>query len=142
MTTSISSLFKAGLLRTFDFVVTQLKYLTPNTTGKFRPPFIHLQDWRRYLYINLACLFGCLFVCLFVSNKRQNGRTDRAQIFCGTSRDSREGLWIIKISNIWLHQNSIVIKFLKILKIHEIFCENPRIIFILLRCTQREHVHN
>jgi len=34
-----------------------------------------------------------VFVCLFVSNKRQNGWTDRAQIFCGTSRDHREGLW-------------------------------------------------
>ena len=38
---------------------------------------------------------------------------------------------MIKISNICLHQNSIVIKFLKILKIHNIFCENPRIIFVL-----------
>ena len=45
------------------------------------------------LYINLACLF----VCLFVSNKRQNGWTDWTQIFCGTSRDHREGLWMIKI---------------------------------------------
>jgi len=36
-------------------------------------------------------------VCLFVSNKRQNGWTDRAQIFCGTSPDHREGLWMIKI---------------------------------------------
>ena len=39
---------------------------------------------------------------------------------------------MIKISNICLHQNSIVIKFLKILKIREIFCENPRIIFFVL----------
>ena len=36
-------------------------------------------------------LFVCLFVCFFVSNKRQNGWTDWAQIFCGTSRDPREG---------------------------------------------------
>ena len=48
------------------------------------------------LYINLACLS----VCLFVSNKRQNGWTDRAQIFCGTSRKPREGLWMIKILKI------------------------------------------
>ena len=74
-----------------------------------------------YLYINLACLFVCLYPI--------NGWTDRAQIFCGTSRDSREGLSIIKISNICLHQNSIVIKFLKILKIREIFCENPRLFY-------------
>ncbi len=43
-----------------------------------------------HLYINLVCLFD-------VSNKRQNGWTDRAQIFCGTSHDHREGLWIINI---------------------------------------------
>jgi len=30
-----------------------------------------------------VCLFVCFFVCLFVSNKRQNGWTDRAQIFVG-----------------------------------------------------------
>jgi len=48
---------------------------------------------------------------------------------------------MIKISNICLHQNSIFIKFLKILKIHEIFCENPRIIFVfVLRCTQIENM--
>jgi len=57
--------------------------------------------------------FG-LSVCLFVSDKRQNGWTDRAKIFCGTSRDPREGLWMIKISNICLHQNSIFIKLLTI----------------------------
>ena len=72
-----------------------------------------------YLQIRLLSIykFGlsvCLSVCLFVSNKRQNGWTDRAQIFRGTSRDHREGLWMIKISNICLHQNSILIKFLKI----------------------------
>ena len=38
---------------------------------------------------------------------------------------------MIKISNICLHQNSISIKFFKILKIQKIFCENPRIIFVL-----------
>ena len=49
-------------------------------------------EFKLHLYINLACLFVCLSLCLFVSNKRQNGSTDRAQIFCGTSRDPREGL--------------------------------------------------
>ena len=82
----------------------------------------------------------CLFVCLFVSNKRQNGWTDRAQILCGTFWDPREGLWIIKISNICLHQNSIVIKFLKILKIGEIFCENSRIIFVLFYDVHKENM--
>ena len=38
---------------------------------------------------------------------------------------------MIEILNICLYQNSIVIKFFKILKIREIFCENPRIIFVL-----------
>ena len=99
------------------------KILDPITLIHFAPNLLLFS----LLYINLACLsvclFECLFVCLFVSNKRQIGWTDRAQIFCGTSHDHREGLWMIKISNICLHQNSIFIKFLKILKIHEIFCE-------------------
>ena len=73
---------------------------------------------------------------MFVSNKRQNGRTDRAQIFCGTSRDYREGLWMIKISNICLHQNSIFITFLKILKIHEIL----QIIFVLFYDVHKENM--
>ena len=76
-------------------------------------------------------------VCLFVSNKRQNGWTDRAQIFWGILRDPREGLWIIKFSKICLHQNSFFENF-----------ENPRIFcfksanFFILQCTQWEHVNN
>ena len=77
---------------------------------------------------------------MFVSNKRQNGLTDRAQIFCGTSRSPREGLWMIEILNICLYQNSIFIKFLKILKIHEIFCENPRIIFVMFYDVHKENM--
>ena len=54
----------------------------------------HVHNWnRRYI---LCCLFW-VFVCLFLSNKRQNGWTDLAQILCGTSRDPREGLLMIKI---------------------------------------------
>ena len=96
---------------------------------------------RSFLNTNSSSIykFG-LSGCLFVSNKRQNGWTDRAQIFCGTSRDHREGLWMIKISNICLHQNSIFIQFLKILKIHEIFCENPRIIFVLFYDVHKENM--
>ena len=113
---------------------------TLQAKGRKERSFVHV--W--LLYINLACLSGCLFVCLgvclFVSNKRQNGWTDRAQIFFGTSRDHREGLWMIKILNICLHQNSIVIKFLKILKIREIFCENPRIIFVLFYDVHKENM--
>ena len=40
----------------------------------------------------------------------------------------------------YFHQNSIVIKFLKILKIHEIFCENPRIIFVLFYDVHKENM--
>ena len=47
---------------------------------------------------------------------------------------------MIKISNICLHQKSIFIKFLKILKIHEIFCENPRIIFVLFYDVHKENM--
>jgi len=45
---------------------------------------------------------------------------------------------MIKISNICLHQNSIFIKFVKILKIHEIFCENPQTIFCLFYDVHKE----
>ena len=41
---------------------------------------------------------------------------------------------------ICLHLNSIFIKFLKILKIHEIFGENPRIIFILFYDVHKENM--
>ena len=56
-----------------------------------------------YLYI-------CL-VCLFDSNRRQNGWTDRDRILFGISHNSKEGLWIFKISKISIQQNSIFIKF-------------------------------
>jgi len=47
---------------------------------------------------------------------------------------------MIEILNICLHQNSIFIKFFKILKIHEIFCENPRIIFALFYDVHKENM--
>ena len=37
-------------------------------------------------------------------------------------------------------KNSIFIEFLKILKIHEIFCENPRIIFVLFYDVHKENM--
>ena len=40
---------------------------------------------------------------------------------------------------VW-HQNSIVIKFFKILEIREIFCENPRIIFVLFYDVHKENM--
>ena len=47
---------------------------------------------------------------------------------------------MIEISNICLHQNSISIKFFKMLKIHETFCENPRIIFVLFYDVHKENM--
>ena len=44
---------------------------------------------------------------------------------------------MIKISNICLHQNSI---FFENFKIHEIFCENPQIIFVLFYDVQKENM--
>ena len=44
---------------------------------------------------------------------------------------------MIKISNVCLYQNSILIKFLKI---HEIFCENPRVIFVLFYDVHKENM--
>ena len=63
------------------------------------------------LYINLACLRS---VCLFVSNKRLNGLTDRAQIFCGISRDPREGSIFENFENprIFFFENSRIFLFL------------------------------
>ena len=47
---------------------------------------------------------------------------------------------MIEILNICLHLNSIFIRFFKILKIHEIFCENPRIIFVLFYDVHTENM--
>ena len=40
----------------------------------------------------------------------------------------------------FLAKHSIFIKFFKILKIHEIFCENPRIIFVLFYEVHKENM--
>ena len=47
---------------------------------------------------------------------------------------------MIEILNICLHQNSIFIKFLKILKIHENVCENLGIIFVLFYDVHKENM--
>jgi len=47
-------------------------------------------------------LLVCLSACLFLSNKRQNGWTDWAQILCGTSRDPRKGLLMIRQNYIFI----------------------------------------
>ena len=53
-------------------------------------------------FLAIYTLLFCLGVWLFLSNKHQNGWTDRAQFFCGTSRDPKEGSWIIEFSKICL----------------------------------------
>ena len=73
----------------------------------------------------LYIYFACLGVRLFVSNKLQNGWTDLVQIFCETSRDPREGLWMIEFRKF----ASIKILFLKISKIHEFFFIKSAIFF-------------
>ena len=85
-------------------------------------------------------------VCLFVSSKRQNGWTDRAQIFLWDITWP-QGRFMNDLNDqnfkYWLHQNSIFIKFLKKFKIHEFFLwKSANYFCLVLRCTQREHVHN
>ena len=99
-----------------DAIVPQPRFYVGG--GGFRD---RVRERDRFFLLTSIYKFGlsvCLSVCLFVSNKRQNGWTDRAQIFCGTSHDPREGFWMIKFSKICLHQNSIFENF-----------ENPRICF-------------
>ena len=78
--------------------------------------FLHL-DKTSSIYIYFMSV-----VYLFVSNKRQNGWTDPAQIYCGTSHEPREGLWIVIIKknsfkNFWffkMHKKSIKKQQLKV----------------------------
>ena len=90
--------------------------------------------FRYHISIYKFGLSVCLSVCLYPINVKT------AELFCVTSRDHREGLWMIKISNIFLLQNLIFIKFLKIMKFHEIFCETPRIIFVLFYDVHKENM--
>ena len=129
------------LVRTFNCDVLELKEFFSNKTiiiiiVNQLHKTIHNGISSIYKFGLSVCLSVMVSVCLFVSNKRQNGWTDRGPNFLW----DREGLWKIKISNICLHQNSIVIKFFKILKIHEIFCENPRIIFVLFYDVHKENL--
>ena len=75
-------------------------------------------------------LSGCLLGCLYSINVK-TAEPIGPNFFVGSSMTlvPREGLRIIKILKLYLHQNSIFNKFLKILKIHEIFWWNPQIFF-------------
>ena len=86
----------------------------------------------------MACLSVCLFVCLYPINVKTTEPIGLKFLWDLTEPQGR--FMQIKISNICLHQNSIFIKFLKILKIHEIFCENPRIIFVLFYDVHKENM--
>ena len=80
-----------------------------------------------YLSIYILCLSVCFFDCLLVSNNCHNGWTDRAEFFCGTSRDSREGLWMIEFLKMCL---STKINFEKFWNSIKVFLIDPRV-FVL-----------
>ena len=104
------------LIFTFILLFCSNIHLYPSVwdSGKPRAAWNQIQDGRcDEVQPTIINLYFYLYGCLFVSNKRQNGRTVRAQILCGISQDPREGLWMNKVSKISLQQNSIVIKFWK-----------------------------
>ena len=85
-------------------------------------------------------MLGCLGVCLFDRLYPINVKTAEPigpKFFVGHLGTPGK---VYESSNICLHQNSIVIKFFKILKIREIFCENPRIIFVLFYEVHKENM--
>ena len=55
--------------------------------------------------IFIYTLLVCLGVCLYPINVK-TAEPIGPKFFCGISRKSREGLWMIKFSKICLHQNS------------------------------------
>ena len=93
------------------------------------------------LYINLACLsvclsvlmFGCLFVCLYPINVKTAKPIGPKFLRFMNDQNFK-----------YLSSSTLIfIKFLKILKIHEIFLwKSANYFCFVLRCTQREHVHN
>ena len=50
---------------------------------------------------------ACLSVCLYPINVK-TAQPIGPKNFCVTSRDPREGLWLIEFSKICFHQNSII----------------------------------
>ena len=108
----------------------------PESILHFRPGFRHQQIFNTSLNI---CIYITRQICssewvslsLFVSNKRQNGWTDRAKIFSGTSRDPREEYG-------WSNFQKFACNKIRLLKIRELFV----CFLFVLQCKQREHVHN
>ena len=46
---------------------------------------------------NLYTYFACLFVCLFLYSINLKTAEPAEPNFCGTSHDTREGLWMVRI---------------------------------------------
>ena len=103
------------LLFIFLYTIGRLMFLNPIKTVKFLVLFLFFI----YRYT--------LFVRLFESNQRHNDWTNQHQIRCGTSKDHKEGVWMIKIKN-QPPTNSISIKFYK----------TAKFFVFVLQCTPRE----
>ena len=89
-------------------------------------------------YINFAYLSVCLFVCLFVSNNRQHVWAGLNFLWDITWP---QGRFMNDQSFKYLSPSKLVfIKFLKILKINDFFCENRRIIFVLFYGKHKENM--
>ena len=103
---------------------------------KFSKPYICATWWCKHL-IYIHTLLVRLSVRFYPIN-RQNGWTDQAQFFFGTSRDPREGLWLIKIWKNCVISFFIFVKFWKCAKkYYEI-----RILFnVFFYTVQREDAH-
>ena len=79
-----------------------------------------------------------MLVCPFVSNKRQNGWTNRAHIFCGTLRDPRQDIWMIDFKNLlWI--KFVFWKFWKYLD----FFKSAKFLFVfVLQCYTKRTILN
>ena len=99
----------------------------------------------RLVYINLACQVVCLFICLSVCLypiKSQNGWTDRAQIFCGTSTPGKFYEWS-KFQIFFSIKIRSSLNFKKFWKSTKFFCENLRIFsFCFTMHTKRWNLKN
>ena len=70
-----------------------------------------MQIYLSGIYIYFACLGVLVFFCLFVSNKRQNGRTVRAQFVVGFTYKIRE---LFRLFNVFIKKMDGVISVLSV----------------------------
>ena len=80
-----------------------------------------------YLYINLACLSVCLYP-INVKTAEPIG----PNFFCGTSRDHRESLWMIKIKQKCVLKVFNFVNKFKFLKIREFFLKIRKFFFFFV----------